>query len=176
MNLKDNLPRIIKSLNKPIKDIAEEIGISPNTLSNIKNGKVEPNGETLNKILTYLKNHGIDEKEIYKEEPVIPNIRIRTNKELSGFEKSLLKEDLTDFANVLSDSEMLKYLPCWVIVIVWLSSPAMIFTLPVLDASPLFSSTEIERFVFPVPDVCESIIQPSELDAVQEDIVLTTTF
>ena len=105
MNLKDNFPRIIKLLNKPIKDIAEEIGISPNTLSNIKNGKVEPNGETLNKILTYLKNHGIDEKEIDKEEPVIPNIRIRTNKKLSGLEKSLLKEDLTDFANVLSDSD-----------------------------------------------------------------------
>lgn len=105
MTLKDNLPRIIKSLNKPIKDIAEEIGISPNTLSNIKNGKVEPNGETLNKIITYLVNQGIDEKDIYKEEPVIQNIRIRTNKELSGLEKSLLKEDLTDFAILLSESD-----------------------------------------------------------------------
>lgn len=105
MTLKDNLPRIIKSLNKPIKDIAEEIGISPNTLSNIKNGRVEPNGETLNKIITYLVNQGIDEKDIYKEEPVIQNIRIRTNKELSGLEKSLLKEDLTDFAILLSESD-----------------------------------------------------------------------
>ncbi len=105
MNLNENLPRIIKSLNKPIKDIAEEIGISPNTLSNIKNGKVEPNGETLNKILSYLKANGISEEEINKEQPLIQNIRIRTNKELSGIEKSLLKDDLSDFAKLLAESD-----------------------------------------------------------------------
>ena len=70
MALKENLPRIIKSLNKPIKEIADEIGISPNTLSNIKNGKVEPNGETLHKILSYLKINGISEEEINKEESI----------------------------------------------------------------------------------------------------------
>lgn len=105
MGLKENLPRIIKSLNKPIKEIAEEIGISTNTLSNIKNGKVEPNGETLTKILSYLRAKEISEEEINKEEPVIQNIRIRTNKQLSGIEKSLLKEDISDFINILSDSE-----------------------------------------------------------------------
>lgn len=105
MSLKDNLPRIIKSLNKPIKDIAGEIGISPNTLSNIKNGKVEPNVETVNKLLNYLKSNGFSEEEINKEDSVIQNIRIRTNKAFSGLEKALLKEDLTDFANVLSESD-----------------------------------------------------------------------
>ena len=105
MSLKENLPSIIKSLNKPIKDIADEIGISPNTLSNLKNGKVEPNVETVNKLLNYLKSNGFSEEEINKKESVIQNIRIRTNKAFSGLEKALLKEDLTDFANVLSESD-----------------------------------------------------------------------
>lgn len=105
MCLKDNLPRIIKSLNKPIKDIAEEIGISTNTLSNIKNGKVEPNGDTLNKLLTYLKNNGISEEEINKAEPVIENIRIRTTKELSGIEKSLVRQSILEFTDLLKESD-----------------------------------------------------------------------
>ncbi len=104
MGIKENLRRIIKSLNEPIKVIAEQIGISHNTLSNIINGKVEPNTETLNKIINYLKSKGYNESDLYKEEPVINNFRIRANKELSGYEKSIVQQDILDFADLLQES------------------------------------------------------------------------
>ena len=68
MGIKENLRRIIKSLNEPIKVIAEQIGISHNTLSNIINGKVEPNTETLNKIINYLKSKGYNESDVECDE------------------------------------------------------------------------------------------------------------
>ena len=105
MSIKENLRRIIKSLNEPIKVIAEQIGISHNTLSNIINGKVEPNAETLKKIVNYLKTKGFEESDLYKEESVINNFRIRTNKELSGYEKSLVQQTILDFADLLKESD-----------------------------------------------------------------------
>lgn len=105
MILKENLRRIIKVINEPIKVIAEQIGISHNTLSNIINGKFNPNTETINKIVSFLKAKGFDESELEKEEPVINNIRIRANKELSGYEKSLIQQDLSEFALLLYESD-----------------------------------------------------------------------
>ena len=105
MSIKENLRRIIKSLNEPIKVIAEQIGISHNTLSNIINGKVEPNAETLKKIVNYLKTKGFEESDLYKEESVINNFRIRTNKELSGYEKSLVQQAILEFADLLKESD-----------------------------------------------------------------------
>ncbi len=105
MGLKENLRSIIKSLNESIKVTAEQIGISHNTLSNIINGKVEPNSETLNKIINYLKSKGFDDADLYKKEPVIKNFRIRTNKELSGYEKSLVQQEITEFAGLLRESD-----------------------------------------------------------------------
>ena len=108
---KENLSYILKCVNEPIKVIAAKMQVSPNTLSNILNGKVEPTLETKNKISKCLKEYGFTEKDFDKDFNTTRKFRIRTSKELSGYEKALLRDDLFDFSRLInhSDEKIQKY-------------------------------------------------------------------
>ncbi|MBQ3642160.1 helix-turn-helix domain-containing protein, partial [bacterium] len=94
MSYSDNLSQILKSQNILKNEASAKIGISVNTLSNILNGKVIPSESTKNKILDFIRLLGYSEKDLELDNINLPNLRIRSNSELSGIEKSMLREDL----------------------------------------------------------------------------------
>lgn len=94
MSYSDNLSQILKSQNILKNEASTKIGISVNTLSNILNGKVIPSKSTKNKILDFIRLLGYSEKDLELDNINLPNLRIRSNSELSGIEKSMLREDL----------------------------------------------------------------------------------
>lgn len=94
MSYSDNLSQILKSQNILKNEASTKIGISVNTLSNILNGKVIPSESTKNKILDFIRLLGYSEKDLELDNINLPNLRIRSNSELSGIEKSMLREDL----------------------------------------------------------------------------------
>lgn len=94
MSYGDNLSQILKTQNILKNEASTKIGISVNTLSNILNGKVIPSESTKNKILDFIRLLGYSEKDLELDNINLPNLRIRSNSELSGIEKSMLREDL----------------------------------------------------------------------------------
>lgn len=94
MSYSDNLSQILKSQNILKNEASTKIGISVNTLSNILNAKVIPSESTKNKILDFIRLLGYSEKDLELDNINLPNLRIRSNSELSGIEKSMLREDL----------------------------------------------------------------------------------
>lgn len=108
MQIGRNLAAILIRLNLSLKKAAEEIGISPNTLTNIITEKTEISEKTLTAIKLFLKNEGISENELYKEKIQIPNIRIRVNSELAGNEKANIQNTLIHFENKVEILKILK--------------------------------------------------------------------
>ncbi|MBO4437974.1 MAG: ImmA/IrrE family metallo-endopeptidase [Spirochaetaceae bacterium] len=86
-----NLTSIISYLNLSNKMAADEIGISYNTLSNIKNGNFPISAATMEKIENFLTKHNLDVNLLYKENIPVRNFRLRIQKTLSGNEKSALR-------------------------------------------------------------------------------------
>ena len=86
-----NLTSIFSYLNLSNKMGADEIGISYNTLSNIKNGNFPISAATMEKIEAFLTKHNLDVNLLYKENVPVRNFRLRIQKPLSGNEKSALR-------------------------------------------------------------------------------------
>lgn len=96
-----NLSYIISSLNVTNKAVAEKIGISYNTLSNIVNGRFLPSEETMEKIEQFVKRIGVDVLLLYKNEKPICNFRLRITACLSGNEKAALRHTVQKIERLL---------------------------------------------------------------------------
>ena len=96
-----NLTSIISYLNLSNKMAAEEIGISYNTLSNIKNGNFPISAATMEKIENFLTKHNLAVNLLYKENIPVRNSRLRIQKPLSGNEKSAARNTVSKIEKLL---------------------------------------------------------------------------
>lgn len=87
---------------------AEEIGISYNTLSNIKNGNFPIAAATMEKIEKFLIKHNLDVNLLYKETIPVCNFRLRIKKPLSGNEKSALRNAVAKLEKMLATIDTLE--------------------------------------------------------------------
>ncbi len=80
-----NLRRYLKMQSMSIKDLAEKTNLGTATISNILNGKANPNSNTLINISEAL---GVSLDKLIADVPEIKTLRFRTNKTLSAVEKA----------------------------------------------------------------------------------------
>lgn len=104
-----NLSSILSYLKMSAKTAAEEIGISYNTLSNIKNGNFPISASTKEKLETFLKKYNLDIDLLYKEEKSVCNFRLRISKPLSGNEKSSVRNAIVKIERLLSVIDTLEH-------------------------------------------------------------------
>lgn len=97
-----NVSSLISTLGIRYKIAADQIGISYNTLSNIMNNKFAPSEETVKKIEDFIKRNGMAISLLYSEEKIICNFRLRIDSELSGNEKSALRNTLIKIGRLLN--------------------------------------------------------------------------
>lgn len=97
-----NVSSLISTLGIRYKIAADQIGISYNTLSNIMNNKFAPSEETVKKIKDFIKRNGMAISLLYSEEKIICNFRLRVDSELSGNEKSALRNTLIKIGRLLN--------------------------------------------------------------------------
>lgn len=97
-----NLSSLIGILGIRYKIAAEQIGISYNTLSNTVNNKFPPSEETVKKIEDFIKRNNMEISMLYNEEKIICNFRVRVDSELSGNEKSSLRNTLIKIVRMLN--------------------------------------------------------------------------
>ncbi len=103
-----NLTSIFSYLGISNKIAAEEIGISYNTLSNIKNGNFPISAATMEKIEKFLIKHNLDVNLLYKENSPVCNFRQRIKKPLSGNEKSALRNTVAKLEKLFEISNTLE--------------------------------------------------------------------
>ena len=103
-----NLTSIFSYLGISNKMAAEEIGISYNTLSNIKNGNFPISAATMEKIEKFLIKHNLDVNLLYKENIPVCNSRLRIKKPLSGNEKSALRNTVSKLEKLFVISDTLE--------------------------------------------------------------------
>lgn len=104
-----NLTSIFSYLNLSSKMAAEEIGISYNTLSNIKNGNFPISAATMEKIENFLIKHDLGVNLLYKENIPVCNFRLRIKKPLSGNEKSALRTTLSKLEKLFITIDTLEH-------------------------------------------------------------------
>lgn len=104
-----NLTSIFSYLNLSSKMAAEEIGISYNTLSNIKNGNFPISAATMEKIESFITKHNLDVNLLHKEYIPVCNFRLRIKKPLSGNEKSALRNTVSKLEKLFVISDTLEH-------------------------------------------------------------------
>ena len=108
-NFGKNLSALLAQLGIGKKLAADEIGISYNTMSNIINGNFSPSKDSVEKIEAFISKKGIDSSLLYKEEKSIRNFRVRISANLSGNEKSALRNTIINIEKLLNIIDDLEY-------------------------------------------------------------------